>query len=239
MRHQIGMAKPYGLGSVKIIPTLILQNRENRYASLFDEGNSAWKSDVKDDSKKTGDQYKTIFAKSILNFCDIAEDKKLEDIPRLRELFVMLEWEKAKQSTLKEYLGLATRDEQTEWRSRYVLPHPSDVEGFETGTIYAPSTENQISTNSKRSDIEVQQAQQSRITSVMKQIGELQGEGKELKEKLREISNKILKKLSENSEEQKHVAISLMEKIRDLNAQDLVINSEWYPKIKRLAEDKN
>lgn len=126
MRHQIGMAKPYGLGSVAIKPTLILQDRQNRYRTLFDE-NNAWNNS----SKKVSEDFKALFKEKILNHYNdlVNQTSKVNDfwqIPRLQALATMLEWTNAKNFDQKEYMNF--QQDKPKFTQRHVLPFPQNVE---------------------------------------------------------------------------------------------------------------
>lgn len=132
-RHQIGMGKPYGLGSVKVETGLVLHNRENRYATLFDEQNTIFSDGSKSDeeTEKIKTNAKQSFKEKVLNhFNDIVQpSSKVSDfweIPRLQALATMMEWETANNFHRKEYANL--QDDKMMWTRRFVLPHPQNVE---------------------------------------------------------------------------------------------------------------
>lgn len=88
--HKIGMAKPLGLGSIKIKVSLYISNREKRYSSF--------KTEFKDDLKNNTDlnQYKNKFADFILkkiNDSSTTGARSADDLwnnPRLQELKVLI-----------------------------------------------------------------------------------------------------------------------------------------------------
>lgn len=126
MRHQIGMAKPYGLGSIEIEPTLVLQDRENRYKSLF-YVNNTWSNPTKTNSE----DFKTLFKEKILNHYNdlVSQSSKVEEfwrIPRIQALATMLEWTNAEPSEEKEYADF--RHDRNIFTQRHVLPFPQMVE---------------------------------------------------------------------------------------------------------------
>jgi RAMP superfamily len=126
MRHQIGMAKPYGLGSIEIKPTLVLQDRESRYQSLFDE-NNAWSNPP----KSTSEDFKLLFKEKILTHYNdiVSQTSKVTDfwqIPRLQSLATMLEWTNANHFDQKKYMDF--QNEKQKFTQRHVLPFPQGVE---------------------------------------------------------------------------------------------------------------
>ncbi|HLM61475.1 MAG TPA: TIGR03986 family CRISPR-associated RAMP protein, partial [Pyrinomonadaceae bacterium] len=149
MRHQIGMAKPYGFGSIKITPALVLQNREVRYAALFNENN--WMTGT--DNNLTKD-FKGEFEKTLIEFCKEIygreEIKSLNEIPRIRQLYVLLEWEPNPNLKEKTYCNLQFEDRngkkraERQWRDRHVLPYPEHINSGESGELEfgASETEN-------------------------------------------------------------------------------------------------
>lgn len=126
MRHQIGMAKPYGLGSIEIKPTLVLQDRESRYQSLFDE-NNAWSNPP----KTTSEDFKLLFKENILTHYNdlVSQTSKVNNfwqIPRLQSLATMLEFTNTGNFELKKYADFQQNREM--FTRRHVLPYPQNVE---------------------------------------------------------------------------------------------------------------
>lgn len=131
-RHQIGMAKPYGLGSVKIETQFVLQNREHRYQLLFDVQNDGWSNDVEKpkDIKTKKEQAEITFKNAILELYNnlVTQNSKVSDfwdIPRLQALSTMLEWRNAGNFDEKKYADL--ENDKSMWRDRYVLPYPQKI----------------------------------------------------------------------------------------------------------------
>lgn len=132
-RHKLGMGKPLGLGSVKIIPNLVLFDRNLRYHKLFVESN--WSLPEKPDQT---DSLLAAFEKYMfekLSAKETGEGRRLWDAPRLKKLKAILDWD----NTLKpnwndktRYMeiekGKTTTTRGTnEYRGRSVLPDPMDV----------------------------------------------------------------------------------------------------------------
>ncbi len=112
LAHKIGMAKPLGLGSIRIVSTLCLSNRVNRYKNLFAEWDG-----ISDESGRI-EQFKQEFEKYIK--MEIGEqENSLWDTNRLKELRKMLDFEHAVKNI--EYMHLK------EFKARKVLPHPANV----------------------------------------------------------------------------------------------------------------
>jgi len=116
--HKIGMAKPLGLGTLQINPTLHLSDREKRYRSL----NAEWGNiDVISDE--------TTISNCIQKFMDAvwgitdskSKGKDLWEHPRLKQLAIMLDWENKPEDSLTEYMNLS------DFKHRMVLPTPSEV----------------------------------------------------------------------------------------------------------------
>jgi CRISPR-associated protein (TIGR03986 family) len=120
--HKIGMAKPLGLGSVHISPTLKLIDRhseQGRYATLFSDNDWHTAENQEQDQKK----YTEKFEKYVLDKLGKTTNS-LWETERLKELKAMLDFTKtnnANWNSKTEYLPLV------EFRQRKVLPKPSEV----------------------------------------------------------------------------------------------------------------
>ena len=131
-RHQLGMGKPLGMGSVKINATLNLTKRtgeHNRYASLFGKDGKFHLGTRSDEcNEKIEEKAKQAFQKGIVqhhNNCKahpLPADADLWSIPRLEELAQMLEWDNPPDCTRTAYMPLHNGKA---WRERKVLPTPS------------------------------------------------------------------------------------------------------------------
>lgn len=115
--HKIGMAKPLGLGSVRIEPTLDLVNRYERYG--------AWDSDGT--SQRDPHEFIKAFETSMLQHADkngetpIVGKSGLHSIARLDALYQMLEWKARPDHSETEYMELK------QFRAKMVLPTPHHV----------------------------------------------------------------------------------------------------------------
>lgn len=122
--HKIGMGKPFGLGSIEIIPKLYLSNRISRYQKLFDNNN--WH--LAEQQAET-DVFKEAFEKYIinklemLNSCDKGTNS-LWEIDRLKQLKIMLNWENTK---IPNWLSKTNYMELDEFKERKILNKPVDV----------------------------------------------------------------------------------------------------------------
>ncbi|MCE7946713.1 MAG: TIGR03986 family CRISPR-associated RAMP protein [Chloroflexi bacterium CFX4] len=113
-RHQLGMGKPYGMGMVKLTPTLHLIDRQKRYVQLF-EGDG-W---ATAERRETADEYIKAFEEYVVSQLGIKHDFRAID--RIRELCVML----TPQERRFEYMKIEKPD--NEYTDRPVLPRPSEV----------------------------------------------------------------------------------------------------------------
>jgi len=120
--HKLGMAKPLGLGSIQIIPKLLLIKRKARYRTLFD-GND-WLLGL---FESQVNEFTEEFERYILD--RIASKDKggathLWNVPRLEALKNILNWMNVFQDDWLEntkYISIK------EFRNRPVLPEPDEV----------------------------------------------------------------------------------------------------------------
>jgi len=120
--HKLGMGKPLGLGSVKITPRLFLSDRKKRYENLSFE----WNNEI-DESDRIP-EFTTAFEQYVLNRIEPGE-KMLWNTERLRELKIMLDYDKGKKSELQgkvRYMEITGRN-KNEFKDRPILPKPSNV----------------------------------------------------------------------------------------------------------------
>lgn len=111
--HKLGMAKPLGLGSIKIKPTLYISDRKKRYSELFYE----WEDNPEESSDK---EFIDAFQSYILtelkeSFTDLWQHE------RLRKLKLMLNFKRKPKNEKTSYLDIS------EFRLRKVLPEPEEV----------------------------------------------------------------------------------------------------------------
>jgi len=159
-RHHIGMGKPYGMGSVRIRPTLHIITRNRRvkpesdtespahwrYEHFFDKGGATCRGDLGDaDTEAVRRKACSEFQGAMATLAGAAS---FWEVPHLRELEAMLEWESAPPSDATEYMGLEAFEpvppntpssQQKWWRRRPVLPHPSKLNASPLGFSPPPS----------------------------------------------------------------------------------------------------
>lgn len=114
LAHKIGMAKPLGLGSIRITPELYLSNREKRYTDLFAEWNGL---ELQENTR----EYKIEFEKYMLEKLGRRDKQSLWEINRIQTLKIVLSWKNKPSNEKTQYLGLG------EFRKRPILPAPEEV----------------------------------------------------------------------------------------------------------------
>jgi hypothetical protein len=116
--HKIGMAKPLGLGTIKILPSLHLSDRAARYKSL----NSEWGEIGAIVEESQLNYFIEKFADAVWEVVDKkGKGKDLWKHPRLKQLAIMLNWENKTDDSLTDYMKLP------EFKHRMVLPTPEEV----------------------------------------------------------------------------------------------------------------
>lgn len=124
--HKLGMGKPYGFGSVKIIPRLFLINHLERYQRLFTNNN--W---FRAEREEKMDMYKLEFGKYILESINEKEKvKSLWEVDRMRHLLVMLDWKPTERSDWPDktrYMEIEHPINGNEFKERLVLKQPLDT----------------------------------------------------------------------------------------------------------------
>ena len=144
MRHQLGMAKPLGMGTVRIEATLHISERTgdgSRYKSLFNNDGKLNLGELSpNENINIADAARKEFRKAIVRHCSVPVNADLWDIPRLQVLASMLEWEVPPDRTQTEYQSLQAGADA--WKFRHVLPTPHDIAnqasdsgGRESGTV--------------------------------------------------------------------------------------------------------
>lgn len=119
--HQVGMAKPYGFGTVKITPRLFVESRTERYSSLVNEDGS-WSGEPDTRPEQAGvsqGKYLMAFENHVMS--GLGEfTESLRTQKRIRELIAMLQYPGPSGISYSE-LDL--------FRERCVLPTPLGVIG--------------------------------------------------------------------------------------------------------------
>jgi CRISPR-associated protein (TIGR03986 family) len=125
--HMIGMGKPYGLGVVKLTPSLVLTDREARYHTLFN-ADGTWHLPPKEQidyiqvfKQTVKQEYKDTLNAHIIEFDDHDRIKQLKAMLRLYnaddELFTYMQIER-----------MIDGEKKNEYKDRPVLPYPTEVE---------------------------------------------------------------------------------------------------------------
>ncbi|MGH8884229.1 MAG: TIGR03986 family type III CRISPR-associated RAMP protein [Egibacteraceae bacterium] len=119
--HKLGMAKPLGLGSVRITPALHLVDRAARYRSWSDTGQRP------DQDAAVEAHCVDAFVAAVLAHAGTSQEATLEEqeglrrVARLDALFTMLSWEEHPPREATAYMPLAG------FKDRKVLPTPHRV----------------------------------------------------------------------------------------------------------------
>ncbi|MCL5999093.1 MAG: TIGR03986 family CRISPR-associated RAMP protein [Chloroflexi bacterium] len=134
-RLKLGMGKPYGMGAVKIVSSLTLTNRQDRYGTLLSNP-GAWYGGELDPDETMRKQVDTLgfFEQWVLRDQEInpGHVNSLADLPRIRELLILLAWP-GPDRRFTRYMEIEHPDpaarggKRNEYRNRPVLPLPSAV----------------------------------------------------------------------------------------------------------------
>lgn len=123
--HKLGMGKPYGLGSVEIIPSLYLTNRTERYKKLFSD--KRWYLGIeKEDINRFKNAFEKFVLKGIGDEANGADN--LWDVDRIKDLKIMLNWDNTKIKNWDEKTRYMSIDNK-EFKERNKLPFPPDIIG--------------------------------------------------------------------------------------------------------------
>lgn len=129
-RHSIGMGKPLGMGAIKIAPSLTLEDRQRRYAALFD--GDAWQTGlVRADDRIP--EFIARFDRLIRERIGATGRSSLADVERIQMLLRMLEWP-GPNKELTRYMEIERQDPRikrgkiNEYKGRPVLPDPLHVD---------------------------------------------------------------------------------------------------------------
>jgi CRISPR-associated protein (TIGR03986 family) len=149
-RLKLGMAKPLGLGSVKVETELHITDRQARYTQLFTKGDWA----VGDENTKVDDVQQnatTAFEQWVLRdpILNTGSAESLQDVPRIQMLLFLLSWpgpDKEKTRYLEIEHG---RRKENEYKDRPVLPDPAGVVGASVAHTPAPTSVSKPAPKSK------------------------------------------------------------------------------------------
>ncbi|RIK33909.1 MAG: hypothetical protein DCC57_24720, partial [Chloroflexi bacterium] len=131
VRHQVGMGKPLGMGSVRLqVEKLRLEDRRARYSRLFVEpeagrpavaGEAAWETGARTPQPgETPSDLMAAFERYLLDQLGERRAQRLSDLPRIQALLALMAWP-GPPDVETRYQGLE------EFRSRPVLPAPAPV----------------------------------------------------------------------------------------------------------------
>ncbi|MDW8233849.1 MAG: TIGR03986 family CRISPR-associated RAMP protein [Roseiflexaceae bacterium] len=129
-RHSIGMGKPLGMGAIKIDARLMLENRQQRYATLFD--GDAWQTGLVQADDRIP-EFVSIFDRLIRERIGEASHSSLAKVERTQMLLRMLEWP-GPNKELTRYMEIERQDPRikrgkiNEYKGRPVLPDPLHVD---------------------------------------------------------------------------------------------------------------
>jgi len=160
-RHQLGMGKPHGMGSVKITPTVTLYDAMARYSELTQL------SVARDDSRlaQAREHFRAAMVKhhnASVNSPKLDESAQIWEIPRLAALKLALEWEGKPKRRDTETQPLAR------FRDRLPLPSPFAVSGLVAPAVdatvpsVAPSPRSAPAASSKPTPARAPQPTQSK-----------------------------------------------------------------------------
>jgi CRISPR-associated protein (TIGR03986 family) len=140
---KVGMAKPLGMGAVRVTANLHTMDVKHRYTWLFDEtGDWASGEQPEAEMSQIRDKAEQAFVQWVLKDHEINPGSvhTLEELPRLKELLKLLAWP-GLSPDLTRYMEIehpdpkAKRGKSNEYRDRPVLPSPSGVGGRLLGPV--------------------------------------------------------------------------------------------------------
>jgi len=130
--HRLGMAKPHGLGSVRIAPALHLVDRGRRYRSLSAGGEV--------DAGDLAARCRRTFEQAVRNHADatgepvIADRDGIAGVARIDALYRMARWDGRPEREQTRYLVLDPERKLNEFRKGRILPTPHAVTGTDEPT---------------------------------------------------------------------------------------------------------
>lgn len=131
-RHKLGMAKPYGLGSVKVTASLHLDDRRKRYETLFD--GQGWQESAPETPGQIS-TFITAFDGHIRQALGVENRfSSLTQLERIAMLLTMMEWpgppnDQTRYLEIEHLDRTARRGKINEYKARPVLPDPLAVVG--------------------------------------------------------------------------------------------------------------
>lgn len=125
-RHKLGMAKPLGMGSIKIRPKLYLTNKKQRYTTLF--SGKEWETAT---TEQDPDLFVKAFEHYLLHEQGLGLDlQHINELDRIQMLLTMLEWRDTSDEWLEttRYMEIEHGEKQVnEYKERPVLPNPFGI----------------------------------------------------------------------------------------------------------------
>lgn len=118
--HKLGMGKPLGLGSIKIIPKLFLSDRKQRYSDFLAEFDL-----------QESQQISRLKQKFELYICEALREQNVHtlwDLKRLKEFRTMLDFEKGVELEKQGKIRYMQITPQNEFKDRPVLPMPTTTD---------------------------------------------------------------------------------------------------------------
>ena len=128
LRHKLGMGKPYGMGSVKVDASLVIESRERRYSSeLFAADGSFTNSTLpSDETERVLTKAEAAFVEAISGHLgktdDITNVWNL-DAEEINDLYDLLNFENAPDAKETQYMKVNAE----QWRDRKTLPYPDEI----------------------------------------------------------------------------------------------------------------
>jgi len=130
-RLKLGMAKPLGMGAIRVESDLHLTDRTARYTQLFTDDGDAWATGERDDAQTIWEDAVAAFETWLLKHnaeASINPHKKdtVAELTRIEMLLALLRWPgPAREET--RYLQIEHPQNNNEYRNRPVLPTPLQV----------------------------------------------------------------------------------------------------------------
>ncbi|MGH8550289.1 MAG: TIGR03986 family type III CRISPR-associated RAMP protein [Methylococcales bacterium] len=198
-RHHLGMGKPLGMGSVHIRTTISLIDPVARYQSLAARGSVDQEIQlrkIEDAREEFGREIVTHHNSYTPEAQRVASDARLWDIPRLRALGFLLDWENRPLRHKTAYLP-----DPKDFRSRQVLPTPAAVLGKLEFEKTLPTSTPRLQPKPRPHIIET--------TPVLKTLQTLLEDDKiSQRQRLEAIDEKLLAQLDALTKEQREAAWS-------------------------------
>ncbi len=175
-RLKLGMAKPLGMGAIRVESDLHLTDRTARYTQLFTDDGDAWATGERDDAQTIWKDAVAAFETWLLkhNAEDSINPHKKDtvaELTRIEMLLALLRWPgPAREET--RYLQIEHPQNDNEYRSRPVLPTPLQVMGES-----APAPRSSSAPSPSPAPRSASQSQEKRHTGTVKWFNDQKGFG--------------------------------------------------------------